>query len=79
MFMISSPKISQTICGIKNICLHFLGVFYLTQPSSEQNICFDFKKQNSVRPNSILRTFDETNKQPHWAVFKIAGNKKAIS
>ena len=49
LFMCSPPKISQTILGIKYICLHFFTVFYLIQPSSKQ-ICFDFGKQNIVLP-----------------------------
>ncbi len=48
--MFSPPKISWVVKGIKCICLHFLPVFYLIQPSSKQIICFDFGKQNSVLP-----------------------------
>ncbi len=50
LFMFSPPKISETIPGIKYICLHLFTVFYLIQPSSKQIICFDFRKQNSVLP-----------------------------
>jgi hypothetical protein len=51
LFMFSPPKISWVVLGIKYICLHLLPVFYLIQqPSSEQIICFDFWKQNSVLP-----------------------------
>ncbi len=48
--MFSPPKISWVVSGIKYICLHSLTVFYLIQPSSNQIICFDFRKQNSVLP-----------------------------
>jgi hypothetical protein len=50
LFMFSHPKISWVVSGIKYICLLLLPVFYLIQPSSEQIICFDFQKQNSVVP-----------------------------
>ena len=36
--------------GNKNICLHVLTVFYLTQPSDKHIICFDFEKQFSAIP-----------------------------
>ncbi len=50
LFMLSPPKISLVVSGIKYICLHLLPVFYLIQPSSKQIFCFDFRKQNSVLP-----------------------------
>ena len=50
LFLFSPPKISWVVSGIKYICLHSLTVFYLIQPSSNQIICFDFRKQNSVLP-----------------------------
>ena len=43
LFMFSPPKISLTVNGI-SIWIHVLIVYYLTQPSSKQNICIDFKK-----------------------------------
>ena len=43
----------------KNICLLELAVFFLTQPSSKQIICFDFEKQNNVLPNNTLCTMLE--------------------
>ena len=57
LFMFSPPKISWTVYGIKNICLHVLAVFYLTQPSRKQIICFDFEKQNSALPCNIPYNF----------------------
>ena len=57
LFMFSPPKINQTLKEIKkNICILALTVFYLTQPSNKQIICFDFEKQNSALPNNILHT-----------------------
>ena len=56
LFMLSPPKISWTVLRIKSICLHVLIIFYLTQPSSKQIICFDFKKQDSALPYNILYT-----------------------
>ncbi len=50
LFMVSPPKISFTVRGIKYISLHLLTDFYLIQPSSKKIICFDFGKQNSVLP-----------------------------
>ncbi len=50
LFMFSPPKISWVVWGIKYICLHVFTVFYLIQPSSNQIICFEFGKQNSVLP-----------------------------
>ena len=41
LFMFSPPKISSTVYGIKSICLLVLTVFYLTQTSSKQILCFD--------------------------------------
>ena len=46
--------------GIKNMCLHVISDFYLTQPSNKQLICFDFKKQNSSLPYNILCTLHVT-------------------
>ncbi len=36
LFMISPPKISSAVLGIKYICLHLFMVFYLIQPSAPQ-------------------------------------------
>ena len=60
LFMLSPPKISWTVKGIKNICLLVLIVFYLTKPSNEHIICFDFEKQNSAAlPYHILSNLNE--------------------
>jgi hypothetical protein len=45
LFLFSPPKISWVVSGIKYICLHLIPVFYLIQPSSKQNICFDFQNK----------------------------------
>ena len=51
---VQPPKISQTVKEIKSICLYLLTAFYLTQPSSIQIICFDFKTQDSALPYNII-------------------------
>jgi hypothetical protein len=42
----------------KNICLHELTDFYLTQGSSKKIICFDLKKKCTL-PYNIIRTLFE--------------------
>ncbi len=48
--MVSPPKISWTVWGLKYICLHLFIVFYLIQPSNKQIICFDLGNHNNVLP-----------------------------
>ena len=55
LFMFSIPNRIGCLTN-KNICFHFIPVFYLTQPSNKQIICLDFDKQNSPLPYGILYT-----------------------
>jgi hypothetical protein len=70
LFMFSPPKISWVILGIRYICLHFVTVFYLIQPSSKQIICFDFGKQNSVLPKSIPCTLVQKGRFSQTKMYK---------
>ena len=52
--MFSPPKISETVLRNKTYFLRLLSVFYVTQPSDKQMICYDYEKQDSALPYSIL-------------------------
>ena len=52
-----------------NICLNLLTIFNLTNPSSKQNVCFDFEKQNSVLNYITLRTLIVNRNRVHIFTF----------
>ncbi len=54
LFIFKPKKYARLFEGFKNICLHLLTVFYLTQPTNKQIICFDFEKPNSAIHHTIL-------------------------